>query len=84
MQHGLDKGDKPAHVVAGGEFRHYTPVYRMHIHLAVQSVGKQPPFRIVDGNTCLITGGFYTEYPHFDPVSGEQLLLNHCISCSGH
>ena len=64
FQHLLDQRKSLADMVARGQLRHHTAVARMNLDLAVKAVGQQPALTVVDSHAGLVTGRFYTQYPH--------------------
>ncbi len=63
-QHLLHQRQQAPDVVARGYFRHDSAVNRVQVHLAVQRIGEQAPFRGIQRDPGLVAAGFDTENVH--------------------
>jgi small subunit ribosomal protein S21 len=59
-----DQRQELADMVAGGQFRHDTPIYAVELDLAEQLMGQKAPLRVQNGGRALVAGGLQSENTH--------------------
>ena len=58
------QGNQLADVIAARQLRHHPAVAGMQRHLAVQRIGQQTRFGVVQGDPGFVAGGFYAQNQH--------------------